>query len=202
MVNIYSTLLRGNLKPMIFKMLKKIETGFNGLYVIEPKVFNDERGYFFESYNRQAMSELGIDTIFIQDNESKSSYGVIRGLHFQTEPFAQTKLVRVVHGQIIDLALDLRKESPTFGLYFSVELSDLNKRQLYIPKGFAHGFSVLSDIALVNYKCDNFYAKEYERGINPVDPDLAIDWKIKKRQQIISQKDTMSPDMNSLDAFF
>jgi dTDP-4-dehydrorhamnose 3,5-epimerase len=183
-------------------MFKLIETGFNGLLLVEPVVFNDDRGYFFESYNAAKFAELGISTNFVQDNESKSKYGVIRGLHYQLNPYAQTKLVRVVQGRIIDIALDLRRDSQTFGSYYAVELSDNNKRQFYIPKGFAHGFSVISEIAIVNYKCDNFYSKESERGINPLDADLNIDWQIQKSNQIISGKDINSPDFNNVDYFF
>jgi dTDP-4-dehydrorhamnose 3,5-epimerase len=173
-------------------MFKLVKTGFEGLYIFEPQVFADERGYFFESYNRQSLEENGIKTNFVQDNESKSSYGVIRGLHCQVNPYAQTKLLRVIVGKIIDVALDLRHDSKTFGSYYLVELSDSNKKQFYIPPGFAHGFSVISDYAIVNYKCDNFYSKESERGINPVDPDLNIDWKIEKSMQILSEKDSQS----------
>ena len=140
--------------------MKVLETGFNGLYIVEPTIYNDDRGYFFESYNQRRAMEYGMTSEFIQDNESKSSFGVIRGLHFQIEPYAQTKLVRVVLGRILDIALDLRANSPTYGSYYGVELSAENKRQFYIPKGFAHGFSVLSDVAIVNYKCDNYYHKE------------------------------------------
>jgi dTDP-4-dehydrorhamnose 3,5-epimerase len=183
-------------------MFKIIETGFDSLFIFEPQVFGDERGYFFESYNSAKFKELGIDTNFVQDNESKSVKGVVRGLHFQLKPHAQTKLVRVVSGRIIDVALDLRQNSPTFGLYFPVELSCSNKRQLYIPQGFAHGFSVISDIAIVNYKCDNLYSKEYERGINPSDTNLNIDWKLQNSQQIISQKDINSPPFNKTDFYF
>jgi dTDP-4-dehydrorhamnose 3,5-epimerase len=170
-------------------MLNIIETGFEGLYVFEPKVFEDERGYFFESYNFSRLSEKGIKTDFVQDNESKSSFGVIRGLHYQLPPHAQTKLVRVIVGKIIDVVVDIRQNSQTLGSCYAVELSDFNKRQIYVPPGFAHGFSVISEYAIVNYKCDNFYAKDFERGINPLDPDLKIDWRIDKSMQIISNKD-------------
>jgi dTDP-4-dehydrorhamnose 3,5-epimerase len=183
-------------------MVKLIETGFEGLYILESKVFEDDRGYFYESYNKGSLSELGINTIFVQDNESKSSYGVLRGLHFQMEPFAQVKLVRAVQGVIYDVALDLRKDSSTFGRFFGTQLSDKNKRQLYVPKGFAHGFSVLSDMAIVNYKCDNFYAKEYERGINPFDKFLGIDWKIDGNLALVSEKDRNSPGFSELKTFF
>jgi dTDP-4-dehydrorhamnose 3,5-epimerase len=180
--------------------MKIIETGFEGLYIIEPQIFNDERGYFFESYNYQKLSEFQLNTKFIQDNESKSEYGVIRGLHYQIEPYAQTKLLRVVQGKIMDVALDLRRNSATFGLYFSIELSSENKRQFYIPKGFAHGFSVLSRETIVNYKCDNYYNKNAERGVNIMDSRLQIDWQIEKSKQIISEKDLLLPEI--IDAEF
>jgi dTDP-4-dehydrorhamnose 3,5-epimerase len=183
-------------------MLNIIKTEFEGLIILEPKVFEDERGYFFESYNKSSLEKIGVNINFVQDNESKSAYGVIRGLHYQLNPFAQTKLIRVVSGKIIDIALDLRRNSPTFGSYCTVELSDVNKRQLLIPQGFAHGFSVISNFAVINYKCDNFYSKEHERGINPVDNSLGIDWKIDKAKQIISEKDSKAPLFDKVDAFF
>ena len=179
-----------------------IETGFEGLFIIEPTVFDDERGYFFESYNRDRYEEHKMTTEFVQDNESKSTYGVVRGLHFQIEPYAQTKLMRVVSGKILDVALDLRIESQTYGSYYAIELSDKNKRQFYIPKGFAHGFSVLSEIAIVNYKCDNYYHKDSERSINLFDNELAIDWRIKKEEAIVSEKDKLSPDFSNSKVFF
>lgn len=162
-------------------------TGFDGLLVIEPTVFSDERGYFYESYNKEKYEEIGIHNNFVQDNESKSSYGTIRGLHFQKGKFAQAKLVRCLDGKIIDVALDLRKDSKTFGKYYSIELSSENKLQLMIPRGFAHGFSVLSNTAVFAYKCDNLYNKESESGIlwNSVN----IDWKIEKGKEILSEKD-------------
>jgi len=202
MVSIYLIWLPEKLKPMNFNMIKIIETGFSDLYVLEPSVYADERGYFFESYNHSELKEKGIKTEFVQDNESKSSYGVIRGLHFQLPPYAQTKLVRVVVGKIIDIAVDIRQNSKTFGQYYAVELSGDNKKQLYVPHGFAHGFSVVSDYTIVSYKCDNFYAKEYERGIFPLDPRLNIDWKIEKSSQVISSKDTNAPLFADLERFF
>jgi dTDP-4-dehydrorhamnose 3,5-epimerase len=183
-------------------MLNIIETGFEGLFVFEPKVFDDERGYFFESYNLSRLTANGIKCDFVQDNESKSSYGVIRGLHYQLPPHAQTKLVRVIVGKILDVVVDIRRNSKTFGSYYSVELSGENKRQIYVPPGFAHGFSVLSEYAIVNYKCDNFYAKEFERGINLLDPNLNIDWKIEKPKQIVSSKDESSPNFSDAKDFF
>lgn len=182
--------------------MKLIETGIKNLVVIEPAVFYDERGYFFESYNLQKARQNGIETEFVQDNESSSSYGVIRGLHFQIGPHAQTKLVRVVLGKILDVAVDLRKESKTYGKYFEIELSAENKKQFYIPKGFAHGFSVLSDTAIVNYKCDNYYHKDAERGVNLFDEELLINWKIKKEQAIVSEKDKLWPVLSDLEPFF
>ncbi len=169
--------------------MKIIKTPIEGLLIVEPRVFKDNRGYFFESYNKKLYEESGIKDDFVQDNQSFSSYGVIRGLHYQLNPFAQSKLVRVLQGKIFDVAVDLRKGSKTFGMWFGVELSDENFRQLYIPRGFAHGFSVLSETAIVFYKCDNYYAPEYERGIIYNDTDLNIDWKIPIDREIISEKD-------------
>jgi len=181
--------------------MKIIETGFEGLFIIEPQVFEDERGYFFESYNAKKISDFGLNAQFIQDNESKSSYGVIRGLHYQLEPFAQTKLLRVVYGKILDVAVDLRKNSRTFGSFLALELSAENKHQFYIPKGFAHGFSVLSSEAVVSYKCDNYYNKASERGVNLNDSKLNIDWKIEKSKQILSEKDLIYPVFDQADYF-
>lgn len=164
-----------------------------GLKIFEPTVFNDDRGYFFESYNVNTWNAQGIETIFIQDNQSQSAYGVIRGLHYQMDPKAQTKLVRVLSGSILDVAVDIRKGSPYFGKVYSVELSAQNKKQLYLPKGFAHGFSVLSEKAEVLYKCDTFYSKETEAGIRFDDPQLNIDWMIPADRMIISAKDRELP---------
>jgi len=166
-----------------------IKTKIDGVIIIEPKVFEDSRGYFFESYNEKEFIENGIDARFVQDNQSLSSYGVIRGLHFQKEPFAQAKLVRVLFGKVLDVAVDLRKGSPTFGQHVSVELSDENKRQFFIPRGFAHGFSVLSEKAVFAYKCDNLYNKESEGGLLYNDPDLGIDWKVDPKRICVSDKD-------------
>ena len=175
-----------------------IETGFSGLLIFEPKVFEDSRGYFFESYNERAFHEQGIDVKFVQDNQSSSAYGVIRGLHYQLPPFAQTKLVRVLSGRIIDVAVDIRKGSPTYGGVFKIELSSGNKKQLLIPHGFAHGFSVLSEQAEVLYKCDNFYNRESEGGIYFNDASLAIDWEIPVEHQIISDKDQHNPMLTQI----
>jgi len=169
------------------------ETDIQGLLVFEPKVFEDSRGYFFEAYNEQIFSEAGINMKFVQDNQSKSNYGVIRGLHYQLNPYAQTKLVRVLDGQILDVAVDIRKNSPTYGKHFAIELSAENKKQLFIPAGFAHGFSVLSETAIVLYKCDAFYSKESEGGIVYNDPFLNIDWKIPGGRETVSEKDKLSP---------
>ena len=169
-----------------------IETGFQGLYVFEPIVFEDNRGYFFESYNEKIFATQGIGP-FVQDNQSSSSYGVIRGLHYQLAPYAQAKLVRVLTGSILDVAVDIRKGSPTYGKAYSITLSAENKKQLYIPAGFAHGFSVQSERAEVLYKCDSFYNKESEGGILYNDPVLQIDWKIPAGKAIISGKDSTNP---------
>lgn len=164
-----------------------------GLIVYEPKLFGDERGYFFEAYNQTFFQANDIRNEFVQDNQSKSSYGVIRGLHYQLPPFAQAKLVRVLAGTILDVAVDIRKSSPTYGKHFSIELSAENNRQLFIPPGFAHGFSVLSDTAVVLYKCDAFYNKESEGGIRYDDPALNIDWKVDASKAIVSSKDLELP---------
>ena len=166
-----------------------IRTDIEDLYILKPKVFEDARGYFFESFKNSVLQQHGLNYQFIQDNQSKSSYGVIRGLHFQTGEFAQAKLVRVLQGRILDVALDLRPNSPTYGKHASVELSDENKNQLLIPRGFAHGFSVLSDTAIVFYKCDNDYSKSHEDGIYYKDTTLNIDWKLKESDILISEKD-------------
>lgn len=170
-----------------------IATDIKGLLVFEPRVFGDSRGYFFESYNENTFREAGVDIRFVQDNQSSSSYGVIRGLHFQLPPYAQTKLVRVLSGTILDVAVDIRQGSPTYGKAFMLELSAENKKQLLIPAGFAHGFSVLSEKAEVLYKCDTFYNKESEGGISYNDPALGIDWQIPGGNEIISEKDAVLP---------
>jgi dTDP-4-dehydrorhamnose 3,5-epimerase len=166
-----------------------IETGFAGLKIFEPKVFADSRGYFFESFNEKTFQDAGIDAHFVQDNESKSQRGVLRGLHYQLNPMAQAKLVRVVEGEVLDVVVDIRKGSATYGKHFSLELSAENKKQLFIPRGFAHGFSVLSETCIFQYKCDNFYSKESEAGIVFSDPDLNIDWGIGFEEAVISDKD-------------
>ena len=169
--------------------MKVIKTDIEGVFIIEPIVFEDERGYFFESYNQADLKKQGIDYNFIQDNQSKSKYGTIRGIHFQKGEFSQAKLVRVLEGTVLDVAVDLRKNSPTFGKHVAVELSAENKRQLMIPRGFGHGFSVLSETAVFAYKCDNVYNKASECGIRYNDPTLNIDWKINTDKAILSEKD-------------
>ncbi|MEO9209488.1 MAG: dTDP-4-dehydrorhamnose 3,5-epimerase [Ginsengibacter sp.] len=173
--------------------MKFTKTNFPGLIIIEPKVLEDNRGYFFESYKVKTFEEAGIDIQFIQDNQAKSSYGIIRGLHYQLAPFAQTKLVRVLSGKIIDAVVDLRKNSPTYGQAYTIELSAENKLQFLVPKGFAHGYSVISEHAEVLYKCDSFYNKESEGGIMWNDLAFNIDWKIPADKAIISEKDKHNP---------
>lgn len=171
-----------------------IETMLDGVYIIEPKIFNDNRGYFFASYNRMAFEKAGLDYTFVQDNQSKSSYGTIRGIHFQTGEFAQAKLVWVLQGTVLDVAIDLRMGSPTYGQHIAVELSEDNHRQLLIPRGFGHGFSVLSETAVFSYKCDNFYAPSYEGCIRFDDIQLAIDWGVDMEKALFSDKDKKAPD--------
>lgn len=182
--------------------MNAIETGFDGLLILEPRVFADERGYFFESYNEAAHTKLGLHYHWVQDNQSSSMYGVIRGLHFQKPPHAQTKLVRVLQGQILDVVVDLRRDQPTYGKYFSVILSEENKKQLMVPKGFAHGFSVLSQAAQVMYKCDGLYNKESEAGIIYNDPALNIDWKLDPSAIIVSDKDKVLPTLALIESGF
>ena len=174
------------------------ETDIEGLLVLEPKVYKDSRGFFFESYNRKRMEEHGLHYEFIQDNQSYSGHGVIRGLHFQKAPHEQAKLVRVISGTIYDVAVDLRPSSPTYGLWYGMEISAENFLQIIIPGGFAHGFSVLSDHALVQYKCDRYYNPESESGIRFDDPDLGIDWKIDADKVQVSEKDKVLPYFNQL----
>ena len=173
-----------------------IETRIKGLLILEPKVFGDERGYFFESYTKKVFDDL-VETKydFVQDNESKSSYGVLRGLHYQIAPYSQAKLVRVLQGRVYDVAVDIRKNSSTYGEWVGVELSSENKKQFLIPKGFAHGFCVLSETATFAYKCDEYYRPETERGIIYNDPTLAIDWKVKDVDILISDKDKVLPEL-------
>ena len=179
------------------KMIVK-ETGIEGLLILEPKVFKDPRGYFYESYHHERLIEAGIHYDFIQDNQSRSDHGVIRGLHFQAAPHAQAKLVRVSEGSIFDVAVDIRPNSSTYGLWFGVELSAENFLQLMIPHGFAHGLAVLSDHAIVQYKCDQYYHPESERGIRFDDADLGIDWRIDPEKAIVSEKDAKLPYFKQL----
>ncbi|MEO6682461.1 MAG: dTDP-4-dehydrorhamnose 3,5-epimerase [Ginsengibacter sp.] len=174
-----------------------LKTEFPGLIVLQPKVFEDNRGHFFESYNQNTLLENGIDIQFVQDNQAKSSYGIVRGLHYQLDPHAQTKLVRVLSGKIIDVAVDLRENSPTYGKSFTIELTAENRKQLLIPKGFAHGYSVISETADVLYKCDAFYNKESEAGILWNDPTLNIDWQIPAEKTVISEKDALQPSFEN-----
>ena len=173
-----------------------IETRIKDLLILEPKVFGDERGYFFESYTKKVFDDL-VETKydFVQDNESKSSYGVLRGLHYQIAPYSQAKLVRVLQGRVYDVAVDIRKNSSTYGEWVGVELSSENKKQFLIPKGFAHGFCVLSETATFAYKCDEYYRPEAERGIIYNDPTLAIDWKVKDMDLLVSDKDRVLPEL-------
>ena len=179
--------------------MKATETKLKGCFFIEPAVFKDTRGYFFESFNQNKFNELiGKDINFVQDNESFSSKGVLRGLHFQTGDYAQAKLVRVIKGKVLDVVVDMRKNSPTFGEHFSIELSEDNKKQLFVPRGFAHGFIVLSDTAIFSYKCDNFYNKASEQGLRYDDPSLGIDWRLPSNEFIISEKDLVLPTLSTI----
>lgn len=166
-----------------------LKTHIEGVVIIEPRIFRDERGYFFESFSQREFQEKVCRTVFVQDNESKSSYGVLRGLHFQKPPHAQSKLVRVIKGAVLDVAVDIRRGSPTFGEHVAVELTEENHRQFFIPRGFAHGFSVLTDEVIFQYKCDNFYAPQSEGALAWDDPDLAIDWRIPADKVLLSEKD-------------
>ncbi len=182
--------------------MKLTETGFDGLYILEPRVFEDARGYFMESYNKKSFQDIGIKTDWVQDNQSRSTKGVIRGLHYQLHPQAQSKLLRVLEGKIYDVVVDLRKDSPTFGKSYGVELSAENKKQFMVPAGFAHGFSVLSEHATVLYKCDCLYSPENERSIHPLDPDLNIDWKLDPEEILLSDKDKLSPQFKDAEHNF
>lgn len=179
--------------------MKAVPTILNQCFVIEPTVFNDSRGYFFESFNQETFNTLiGQSVTFVQDNESYSTKGVLRGLHFQNGEWAQAKLVRVVKGRVLDVAVDIRKESPTYGQHFSIELTEDNKKQLFVPRGFAHGFVVLSDTAIFSYKCDNYYNKASEGGIMYNDATLNINWKLPIEALIISEKDTVLPTFETI----
>lgn len=182
--------------------MKLTTTEFEGLIILRPTLFEDSRGYFYESYNFKVFNHHGINQEFVQDNQSKSKQGVIRGLHYQLAPYAQTKLVRVLQGEIFDVAVDLRKESPTFGKWYGIELSDHNNIQLLIPAGFAHGFSVISHEAIVMYKTDDYYRKEAERGIIYNDPMLEIAWKTGNGNEIVSERDRQLPLFNNAEMNF
>lgn len=179
-----------------------IKTAIEGVVVIEPRLFKDTRGYFFESFSQREFDEKVAPIRFVQDNESCSSYGVMRGLHFQRPPYAQSKLVRCVRGAVLDVAVDIRKGSPTYGHHVAVELTEENHRQFFIPRGFAHGFAVLSDVAVFQYKCDNFYHPEADGGISILDSSLGIDWRIPTDRAILSDKDTKHPLLRNLDSPF
>ncbi len=181
--------------------MKITKTALDGVVIIEPQVFEDARGYFFESWNKAKMEEAGLNYDFIQDNQSKSCYGTIRGIHFQKGEFSQAKLVRVLQGTVLDVAVDLRKDSKTFGQHVAVELSAENNRQLMIPRGFGHGFSVLTPTAVFAYKCDNVYNKASEAGIRFDDPSLGIDWKVKPEEAVLSDKDKILPFLKDVTCF-
>ena len=182
--------------------MEVIKTEIEGVVIIEPRIIHDERGYFYESFSQREFEEKVCKTVFVQDNQSKSSYGVLRGLHFQKAPYSQSKLVRCIKGKVLDVAVDIRKGSPTFGKYVAVELSEDNHRQFFVPRGFAHGFAVLSDEAVFQYKCDNFYNKESEGSIAWNDESLSIDWKIDMDKVILSEKDKNSKPLAQADYLF
>ncbi len=182
--------------------MEVIQTNIKGVVIIEPRLFKDDRGYFFESYSERDFNKQVDEVHFVQDNESKSSYGVMRGLHFQRPPFTQSKLVRCVKGAVLDVAVDIRKGSPTYGQHVAVELTEDNHRQFFIPRGFAHGFAVLSPEAIFQYKCDNFYHPEADGGISILDTSLGIDWRIPTEHAILSEKDTKHPLLKDFDSPF
>ena len=178
------------------------KTDIEGVVIIEPRIFKDERGYFYESFSQREFEEKVCRTTFVQDNQSKSSYGVLRGLHFQKPPYCQSKLVRCIKGAVLDVAVDIRKGSPTFGKYVAVELTEENHRQFFVPRGFAHGFAVLSEEAVFQYKCDNFYNKESEGSVAWNDPELNIDWRIPFDKVLLSEKDKLSKNIADADYLF
>lgn len=182
--------------------MEVIKTDIEGVVIIEPRIFADSRGYFFESYSKKEFDEKVRPVDFVQDNESCSSYGVMRGLHFQAPPFTQSKLVRCVKGRVLDVAVDIRKGSPTYGRHVAVELSEDNHRQFFVPRGFAHGFAVLSDVAVFQYKCDNYYAPQSEGGIRAFDPALGIDWRIDPAEALLSDKDRVRPTLEEVKPLF
>ena len=182
--------------------MEVINTGIEGVVIIEPRIFKDERGYFYESFSQREFEEKVCRTTFVQDNQSKSSYGVLRGLHFQKPPHSQSKLVRCIRGAVLDVAVDIRKGSPTFGRYVAVELTEENHRQFFVPRGFAHGFAVLSEEAVFQYKCDNFYCKESEGAIAWNDPALNIEWRIPADKILLSEKDRLSKNIDEAEYLF
>ena len=182
--------------------MEVIKTDIEGVVIIEPRIFKDARGYFYESYSKREFDRLVAPVDFVQDNESCSTRGVMRGLHFQRPPYTQSKLVRCVKGAVLDVAVDIRKGSPTYGKHVAVELTEENHRQFFIPKGFAHGFAVLSDVAVFQYKCDEFYHPEADGGISILDDSLGIDWRIAPQEAILSEKDTKHPDLKDFETPF
>lgn len=182
--------------------MEVIKTDIEGVVIIEPRIFEDERGYFYESFSQREFEEKVCRTTFVQDNQSKSSYGVLRGLHFQKPPHSQSKLVRCIKGRVLDVAVDIRKGSPTFGKYVAVELSEENHRQFFVPRGFAHGFAVLSPEAIFQYKCDNFYCKESEGAVAWNDPTIGIDWQVPASDVILSEKDRLNKCIAAADYLF
>lgn len=182
--------------------MEVIKTEIDGVVIIEPRIFKDERGYFYESFSQREFEEKVCKTTFVQDNQSKSSFGVLRGLHFQKPPYCQSKLVRCIKGAVLDVAVDIRKGSPTFGKYVAVELTEDNHRQFFVPRGFAHGFAVLSEEAVFQYKCDNFYNKESEGAVAWNDPELAIDWRIPADKVLLSEKDRLNKNIADADFLF
>ena len=183
-------------------VMEVIKTDIEGVVIIEPRIFKDDRGYFYESFSQREFEEKVCRTTFVQDNQSKSSYGVVRGLHFQKPPYSQSKLVRCIKGAVLDVAVDIRKGSPTFGKYVAVELTEGNHRQFFVPRGFAHGFAVLSEEAVFQYKCDNFYNKESEGSVAWNDQELAIDWRIPVEKVLLSEKDKLSKTIAEADFLF
>lgn len=182
--------------------MEVIKTDIDGVVIIEPRIFKDERGYFYESFSQREFEEKVCLTTFVQDNQSKSSYGVLRGLHFQKPPYCQSKLVRCIKGAVLDVAVDIRKGSPTFGKHVAVELTEENHRQFFVPRGFAHGFAVLSEEAVFQYKCDNFYCKDSEGALAWDDPELAIDWRIPAEKVLLSEKDRHNKNIGEADYLF
>lgn len=198
----YGIMISGLSRKNQYRRMEIIKTEINGVVIIEPRIFCDERGYFFESFSQLEFDEKVMPINFVQDNESMSSYGVMRGLHFQKMPYTQSKLVRCVKGAVLDVAVDIRKGSPTYGQHVAVELSEDNHRQFFIPRGFAHGFSVLTEIAVFQYKCDNFYAPQADGGIQLIDGSLGIDWRIPTNKVILSEKDLKHPLLAEYDSPF